>query len=84
MYNFTTAGCVSALSSHVRYGVPRTYNYSWSAVVRGALLQAVVQKRKIRAHYGVKFREPWNPASHEHGELAAFAREHKYILSSGQ
>ncbi|KAI9868850.1 MAG: hypothetical protein M1813_004701 [Trichoglossum hirsutum] len=50
---------------------------AWSAVVRGALLQAVVQKRKIRAHYGVKFREPWNPASHEHGELAAFAREHK-------
>ncbi|KAH0559616.1 hypothetical protein GP486_003866 [Trichoglossum hirsutum] len=52
---------------------------AWSAVVRGALLQAVVQKRKIRAHYGVKFSEPWNPAKHEHGELADFASEHKVL-----
>lgn len=54
---------------------------SWSAVIRGAILKAVVQKRKIRAFYGVKFREVWTKEKHEIGPLAQFARTHKYSPS---
>lgn len=51
---------------------------SWSAVIRGAILKAVVRKRKIRAFYGVKFREIWTKEQHEIGPLAEFAQTHKY------
>lgn len=54
---------------------------SWSAVIRGAILKAVVQRRKIRAFYGVKFREIWTKEKHEIGPLAEFAQTHKYSPS---
>ena|ERR1700722_1154497 len=54
---------------------------SWSAVIRGAILKAVVRKRKIRAFYGVRFQEAWTKEKHEIGPLAQFARTHKYSPS---
>ncbi|KAI9774152.1 MAG: hypothetical protein M1840_005245 [Geoglossum simile] len=49
---------------------------AWSAVVRGALLRALVKKRKIRSSYGVEFLEPWTRA-HEQAPLAEFSQNHK-------
>ena len=38
----------------------------------------MVKKRKIRAAYGVIYRERWSPEKHERGEFAKFAKDYKY------
>jgi len=52
---------------------------SWSAVVRGATLRALVKKRVTRAAYGVRFNEIWTREKHEQGPLAEFALQHKVL-----
>jgi hypothetical protein len=37
----------------------------------------MITMRKIRAHYGVKYSEPWLQEKHELGPLAPFAQSHK-------
>lgn len=53
----------------------------WSAIVRGAMLKAiqgeVVESRKIRAYYGVRIEQAWDPIIHEAPHLRAQAEEKK-------